>query len=194
MTVKLQKLALITCLALLSFICFGADATPPSLPHYKINPGDVLSIEVWNEETLSLPQTLVRPDGNISLPIIGEVSAGGKSISELQDTISEALLAYVKDRPTVTVSTLQIAGNAVYIIGKVNRPGSYVMNRQLDVSQALALAGGLTAFADNNSIQILRRNEEGDQDAIRFRYNKIEKGNNLEENILLQSGDVIVVP
>lgn len=161
---------------------------------YRINPGDVLSINVWNEETLTLPQVLVRPDGFISTPLLGDVQASGLSVPTLQQTLKQQLITFLRDDPILTVSLLQLSGNSVFVLGKVNRPGTFTMSANLDVMQALALAGGLAAFADEDDIVILRRDETGQQQSSRFPYDQIKKGKQLTKNQLLKSGDVIIVP
>ena len=161
---------------------------------YKINAGDVLSLQVWNEPTLSSEQFSVRPDGFVSIPVIGELQAGQKTVAELQQLIAEGLSRYLKDAPTVVISVLASNGNLVYVLGKVGRPGAFPINGPMDVTQALAFAGGLNSFAAENKIKILRRNEEGVQRAIRFKYGQIKDGDKLENNIVLKSGDVILVP
>ena len=158
---------------------------------YRIQPGDVLEVSVWQEENLQ-KQVLVRPDGGMSFPLAGDMQAAGKSVTEVQKLITERLTKYIPD-PVVTVSTLKLDGNKVYVIGKVARPGEFQTNRYMDVVQALSMAGGMTPYAADNKITVLRR-ENGKQRSIPFRYGDIEKGEDLEQNIILQSGDVVVVP
>ncbi|MFV8816180.1 polysaccharide biosynthesis/export family protein [Haliea sp. E17] len=160
---------------------------------YKINAGDVLEIFVWNEEALSR-EVRVRPDGYISVPLAGEIHAGGKTPSEVTETIRVALSTYLNDGPVVTVSLRALEGNIVYVMGKVNRPGAFPVIAPVDVAQALAWAGGLNSFADEDDIQVLRRNVDGTQTAMPFDYGAIENGEHLDTNIILQSGDLIVVP
>jgi polysaccharide biosynthesis/export protein len=162
-----------------------------NLESYKIQPGDLLDVSVWEEENLQ-KQVLVRPDGGMSFPLVGNIQAAGKSVTELQDRITELLKKFIPD-PSVTVSTLKLDGNKVYVIGKVARPGEFQVNRYVDVVQALSMAGGMTPYASDNKITVLRR-ENGKQRSIPFRYGDIEKGEDLEQNIILQSGDVVVVP
>jgi polysaccharide biosynthesis/export protein len=158
---------------------------------YRIQPGDVLDISVWKEEDL-VKQVLVRPDGGMSFPLAGDIKAAGKSVADLQEIITERLTKYIPD-PMVTVATLKLDGNKIYVIGKVARPGEFLANRYMDVVQALSVAGGMTPYSAANKITILRR-ENGKQVSIPFRYGDIEKGQDLEQNIILQSGDVVVVP
>lgn len=158
---------------------------------YRIEPGDLLEIAVWREEGLE-KEVLVRPDGGLSFPLVGNVQASGKSIEQLQSEVSEKLKRYIPD-PAVTVAVKQLSGNKVYVIGKVNRPGEFIATRNVDVVQALSMAGGMTPYAAVNKIHILRRTGNK-QSAIPFAYGDIEKGQDLEQNVLLRAGDVVVVP
>ena len=158
---------------------------------YLLQPGDELVITVWKEKELQF-KTLIRPDGGISFPLVGDIAAAGQSIPSLNDAITERLKKYIPD-PVVTVVASALAGNVIYVIGKVNRPGNYPINRRVDVVQALSLAGGMNSFAAVNDIKILRR-QDGELTAIPFRYADIEKGKRLGQNILLKSGDTVVVP
>ena len=175
----------------LSLQCTWASEIGSFGETYRIQPGDVLDVSVWKEEDLK-KQVLVRPDGGMSFPLAGDIQAAGKSVAELQKLITERLTKYIPD-PVVTVSTLKLDGNKVYVIGKVARPGEFQANRYLDVVQALSMAGGMTPYAADNKITVLRR-ENGKQRSIPFRYGDIEKGEDLGQNIILQSGDVVVVP
>jgi polysaccharide export outer membrane protein len=181
-------------IAMLSFQTGVTAATDEAMQAdsvYSIQPGDILEVSVWNEESL-LRQVLVRPDGGLSFPLVGDVQAAGKSVADLQILITEKLTKYIPD-PVVTVAIQKLDGNKVYVIGKVARPGEFVANRYMDVVQALSMAGGMTPYAADNKIKVLRR-ENGKLTAIPFRYGDIEKGEDLEQNIMLQSGDVVLVP
>ncbi len=181
-------LHVVSCLCLMAFIYPVAAESS-----YKINPGDILRIDVWNEDSLAR-EVVVQPDGYISFPLSGEILVGGNTASAAQANLAEALGKFLKDKPTVTVAVQQSMGNKIYVLGKVNRPGEYPINRPTDVMQALAMAGGLNTFAAENSINILRRNKTGEQVAISFEYGEVKDGDDLETNIVLQSGDVVVVP
>lgn len=159
---------------------------------YYVQAGDVLEVSVWKEEDLQ-KQVLVRPDGRISFPLIGDVDVAGKTIDELRQEITGRLVKFIPDL-TVTVSIQSIDGNRIYVIGQVNSPGSFVVNPRVDVMQALSLAGGTTAFAALDDIVILRREADGSQRAISFRYKDVTRGRSLEQNIILHSGDIVVVP
>ena len=165
---------------------FAADAG------YRINKGDKLKIDVWQEENLHA-EVMVTPDGTISFPMVGTVEAAGKTVDELQTFLRERLEEYIPG-PEVIVSLLTVDGNLIYVIGEVTRPGPYMMAKNLDVMQALSMAGGLTPFAAKNDIRILRRAAEGGSSSIPFAYGDVEDGDDLEANILLQSGDTIIVP
>ena len=158
---------------------------------YQIGPEDVLEISVWKEEGLK-KETLVRPDGGISFPLIGEIQAAGKTEGQLRKEITQRLDKFIPD-PVVSVSVLKVAGNKIYVIGKVNKPGEYAAGRYVDVLQVLSMAGGLTPFAAENGIKVLRK--EGGKDTVfQFRYSQVKNGENLEQNIQLKGGDVVVVP
>ena len=161
-------------------------------PSYKINPGDILQVFVWNEESLTR-EVVVSPDGYISFPLAGAVLVGGETPQAAEIAIADGLGKFLKDAPTVTVSLGQLLGNKIYILGKVNRPGEYPINRPTDVMQALAISGGLNTFASESNIVVLRRISTGEQVSIPFDYGDVKRGEELPTNIVLQSGDVIVV-
>ena len=164
----------------------------PILQEYTVQPGDLLEISVWKEEDMT-KDVLVRPDGGISFPLAGEIYTGGKTISQLQSALTKKLSTYLSN-PVVTVSPKQLLGNRVYVISKVAKPGMYLISSYIDVVQALSMAGELTPFSAANDIRILRRSKDGTQSDIKFRYGDIEDGDKLKQNILLQSGDTVVVP
>jgi polysaccharide biosynthesis/export protein len=169
----------------------GVVTADPML--YRINPGDVLQIFVWNEADLT-SEMIVQPDGLIRFPMVGQVMAGGHSPAEVEVQIVSGLRKYLKDEPVVTASLLSIQGNKIYVLGNVARPGEYVVSRRIDVMQALALAGGLTPFAVENDVRILRRNQSGDASSVKFPYSRVKQGEKLETNVILQSGDTVIVP
>jgi len=189
----LARKALSTCVIFLSLLAFpaGAQQSQPVGESYKVLPGDVLQISVWGEENLQ-GEVLVRPDGGISFPLCGDISAKNRSVVELQNEISNRLSRYLS-QPVVSVSVSEVLGNKIYVIGQVSDPGVFVVNPQVDVLQALSMAGGATPFASLNDIKILRRNGD-EQRTLEFRYNDVVKGRDLEQNIILQSGDVVIVP
>lgn len=158
---------------------------------YLLLPEDVLEISVWKEEGLKR-EVVIRPDGKISFPLVGHIQAAGKTPEQLEKKIVKRLKSYISD-PVVNVSILKTAGNKIYVIGKVNRPGVYPVGHYIDVMQALSLAGGLTAYADGDDITIIRR--QGNKEFVfLFDYDDVEDGDDLEQNILLKGGDVVIVP
>ena len=176
------------------FVAAGFTNAAEDSGSYLINPGDVLSIDVFNEATLSEEQVVVRPDGFISVPVVGEVKVGGGTISAAQNLITAQFGEFLRDEPNVVVHVLATQGSRVFVIGKVQRPGAFPLSGHLDVVQALALAGGVNQFAAENKIKVIRRGDDGVQKTYRFRYSDISDGEKLESNILLRSGDVILVP
>ena len=160
-------------------------------PAYRIGPEDGLEISVWKDETLK-STTLVRPDGGISFPLVGDLPVAGKTASEVREEIARRLSRFVPEAE-VTVSVVRVASYRVYVIGRVNRPGDFAVGRPLDVLQALTLAGGLTPFAVEDEIRIIRR-EAGRQVSIPFNYARLRKQGDLSQNITLRSGDVLLVP
>jgi polysaccharide export outer membrane protein len=159
--------------------------------HYLVQPGDVLTVSVWKEDDLQ-GDVMVRPDGGISFPLIGDIAVANRSIKDIQDIITDKLQRYIPE-PSVSVATKSIAGNKIYILGKVNRPGEFIVTRKVDVLQALSMAGGLTPYAASRDIKVLRRVDE-QQHVFDFNYRDMEHGENLSQNIALRSGDVVIVP
>jgi polysaccharide export outer membrane protein len=158
---------------------------------YKIGPEDVLEISVWKEKDLQR-EVLVRPDGWFTFPLVGNIEAKGKSAQQIQDEITQWLKEYIPN-PVVSVSVKKIAGYKIFVIGRVNKPGEYVVGSYIDVLQALTLAGGLTPFAEESNIKIVRK-ENGKKTILPFDYSTVKKGKRMEQNITLMSGDVIIVP
>jgi polysaccharide export outer membrane protein len=161
-------------------------------PDYRLGPEDVVEVAVWKEEGLK-KELLVRPDGAISFPLVGEVRAADRTASEIQRDIEARLRKYLSD-PVVSVTVLKVAAQRIYVIGRVNKPGEFVSGRYIDVLQALSMAGGLTPFASANDIRIMRRKGAGNEQVIPFRYDDVVKGKRLDQNIILKPGDVVVVP
>jgi polysaccharide biosynthesis/export protein len=184
----LQFVALVTLVAALST---SATAQEPPGGAYTVQPGDILEVSVWREVDLQR-EVLVRPDGRFSFPLAGDLDATGKTVEDLRREITASLQKFIPDL-VVTVTVKQILGNKIFVIGQVNNPGQFVVNPRVDVMQALSMAGGTTPFAALNDIVILRRDGDS-QRAIRFAYKDVERGRSLDQNIILSSGDVVVVP
>ena len=158
---------------------------------YLIGPGDVLTISVWEVEALTKSVT-VLPDGRIAFPLIGELNAAVKTIAELQEELEQKIAHFVPG-PVVSVEVTNVNSMLIYLIGRVNNPGRFILNTNVNVLQALATAGGLNAFAKRSKIKIFR--QQGEETKIhRFDYDEVSSGEEPEQNIVLRRGDVIVVP
>jgi polysaccharide export outer membrane protein len=159
---------------------------------YIIGLEDVLSVSVWREPDLSLREVVVRPDGKISLPLVDDIHANGLTPAQLQDEITGKLKEYVA-APNVTVTVIRIMSQSVSVVGQVARPGTYMLGAPTSVIEILARAGGPTEYAKTKDIKVLRK--EGNQ-TLQFlvNYKDIMKGKNLEQNIILKKGDVVLVP
>jgi polysaccharide biosynthesis/export protein len=193
MHIRSQLLIITLFLSFVSQQVFAVDIqqNSPARSDYIIGSGDVLMVSIWKDESLT-QEVVVLPDGTISYPLIGIVKAEGKTINELKAEIEKRIKKYVPD-PGLWISVRHMNSSYVCILGRVNKPGSFLLSSRVNVLQGLALAGGLNPFADNNNIKIFRT-EENETKLIRFRYNDVIKGKNLEENITLQRGDIIIVP
>lgn len=157
---------------------------------YQIGAEDLLEVSVWKEEGLQR-EVLVRPDGRISFPMIGDIAVQGYTPEYVRQEITHKIERFIPN-PVVTVLVKKVAGYKIYVIGQVRKPGQFVVGGYLDVMQALAIAGGLTEFASESNIRILRR--ENDKDVvIPFDYSDVKKGQQLKQNIILKTGDVVVV-
>jgi polysaccharide export outer membrane protein len=160
-------------------------------PDYRIGPGDQLNIEVWKDKDLARLVT-VLPDGKVAYPMVGEVVAAGKTVAQLQKEIEGKLSLYVKDA-VITVEVRQVNSLQIYVLGRVKTPGRSLLTSNIDVLQALAIAGGPDQFAKMSRIKIFRR--EGMKTVIiPFDYDDVIAGKKPELNILLRRGDVVVVP
>lgn len=182
----LQKLVTLVVLLIVTPLSWAAE-----IPDYRISAEDLLEISVWKEEDLQ-KEVIVRPDGGVSFPLAGDVQAAGLTTTELERSIGERLESFIPEA-VVTVSVLELRGLRIYVSGNVTSPGQYTVGRYVDVLQAITLAGGLTPFADKNSIRVIRR-ENGRERVFKFNYGQVQKGTKLEQNILLQPDDVVIVP
>jgi polysaccharide export outer membrane protein len=158
---------------------------------YKIGPQDALRIDVWKEPDISRTVP-VRPDGKISLPLLNDVQAAGLTATELAGVLTEGLKKFINN-PQVTVGVTEINSRQVYVTGEVKRPGTLPLLTNLTVLQALSSMGGFTQFAKVKNIYVLRT-IDGKQQKLPFNYKEVLNGHNPVQNILLQPGDVIVVP
>lgn len=161
-------------------------------PSYLLGPEDVLKVSVWKDEQLT-QEMVVRPDGMISFPLIGEVMAAGRMVEDVRLEITKRLMKYLPT-PNVTVTVLKVQSYRIYVLGRVLKPGEYQAGHHTDVLQALSMAGGLTPYAAENDIKIIRRQQGGEELVFPFRYGDARKGKELHQNIVLQRGDVVMVP
>lgn len=166
----------------------AADA---EVAQYRLQPGDTLQVSIWKEPDLS-GEVIIRPDGRVSFPLARDVVAAARTVEELRAELESRIRRYVPEA-VVTVAVRALNGNRIFVIGKVARPGDFPLTRPIDVMQALALAGGTTPFADLGDIRILRRDGERTT-VLEFRYGDVERGRRLEQNVLLMSGDTVIVP
>jgi polysaccharide biosynthesis/export protein len=166
-------------------------AEAPAGAEYRLQPGDALTVSIWKEPELQA-EVLIRPDGGMSFPLVGDVQASSLTVEALRSEIETRIRKWIPEA-TASVTVKAIAGNRIYVVGKVAHPGDFVLVRPTDVAQALALAGGTTTFADLSAIKVLRH-DGARQVAVNFNYTEVEHGRRLEQNILLRSGDTVVVP
>lgn len=162
------------------------------LDDYVIGIDDVLAITVWKEPDLS-KTVPVRPDGKITLPLVGDVQAAGKTPEKLQHELRDSLASFVAV-PEVAVIVQEVKSQKFNIVGQVAKPGSYPLGESLTVLDAIAGAGGLGIYAKSNAIYVLRLRPDGSSVKLPFRYKQVLKGTNLPQNIRLQARDTIVVP
>lgn len=163
----------------------SAAAVDPN--KYLIGPEDVIFIRVWREPDFTLPAA-VRPDGKITMPLIGDVQAGDQTPTQLTKTLTELLGKYLNN-PDVNVIVTDVRSKKYYIDGEVTKPGSYLLVTPTTVLEALSIAGGFRDFANSKKIRILRKGS-----ILHFNYKEVSGGKKLEQNILVESGDHIIVP
>jgi len=189
--VLLQRVIFMVVILAFSFSVSASQLYKADGNKYVVQPGDVLGISVWKETDLQL-EIIVRPDGVFTLPLIGEVDARGQTIEDLRRETSRRFHHFIPDAE-VSVFAKKLLGNKIFVIGKVNRPGEIILNSNIDVLQALSKAGGTTPFAEVDNIKILRRDGDS-QHVFTFEYSTVEEGLEMEQNIILKSGDIVVVP
>ncbi|HKU50922.1 MAG TPA: polysaccharide biosynthesis/export family protein, partial [Nitrospira sp.] len=160
-------------------------------PGYRLGAEDILLVSVWKDEQLTR-EVVVRPDGMFSFPLVGDIQAEDRTVEDIRGDLAKRLTKYIPN-PNVSVAVTKVISYKVYVVGRVNKPGEYLIGHYTDVLQALSLAGGLTPFAAENDIKVMRRVRK-EQYAIPFRYGDLRKGRDLEQNIILQRGDVVMVP
>ncbi|HAP40607.1 MAG TPA: sugar transporter [Nitrospira sp.] len=193
--VALQLFVVFLMLSQLSCQPYEVRTTSPETQEaeqgYLLGPEDVLLISVWKDEHLTR-EVVVRPDGLISFPLVGDVPAEGRTVEELRLDLAKRLIKYIP-AVNLTVAVIKPLSYKVYVVGRVAKPGEFLVGHYTDVLQALSLAGGLTPFAAENDIKVVRR-VMGQQHTFPFRYGDVRKGIDLEQNIILRRGDVVMVP
>lgn len=175
-------------LALLLLAPVAALAAQP----FPLGSGDVLEVSVWGDESMAR-KVLVRPDGRISFPLLGDMQAAGRSVEDLRAEMESKIGEYIHGAP-VTVMLLEARSARVSVVGKVQKPGVFPMDGPMSVLQALAMAGGMTPYASTGSVRVIRTDEGGVQRFIPFDYDLVAGGKGLEQNVSLQPGDVVLVP
>lgn len=188
---------------------FGCVSAPPVTPdlvaeansadksQFLLGPEDVLEVNVWRSEDITQKEVVVRPDGKIAMPLIGDVAVNGRTASELANQIEERLKVY-KENPSVSVKVREVNSYYVYVLGDVVRPGKYQLKSHATVLQAIAVAGGFTPFAAKNRMQVrrtvVRESGQSTEFKIPARYDELVSGEGEIKDFVLKTGDVLVVP
>jgi polysaccharide export outer membrane protein len=188
---RTSALSLLGALILIS-MARAVNAAETPLADYRLHAGDTLEVSVWKETELQRPTVVIAPDGRFSFPLAGQIVAAGKTVTEVRQELETKLRKYIPE-PVVTVGIVGVAGNTAFVIGQVAKPGAFVMNPALNVLQALSLAGGGTPYAKMDSIIIIRGSQAA-QRVLPFRFSQVSAGRDLFQNVVLESGDVVLVP
>jgi polysaccharide biosynthesis/export protein len=162
-------------------------------PGYPLHPGDKLIVGVYDDPKLLPQEITVTPDGSITYPMVGELAVGGKTTGQVRIELESKLKKYISE-PIAIVLITDVKGNVAYVVGQVNKPGQIVMNPSINVLQALSMSGGTNPYAKLDSIIVIRTSAGGVQRVLPFKYGQVSAGKDLQQNILLESGDVVVVP
>ncbi len=191
-----QSLSGASCVAVIGAMMlaalFSGSVCAQTLPDYKVHPGDKLIVGVYDDPKLMPQEITVTPDGKIAYPMVGEMVAGGKTTEQIRLELATRLKKYISD-PIPMVLVTAVNGNVVYVIGQVTKPGVITMNPTINVLQALSIAGGGNPYAKLDSIIVIR-SSSGGQRILPFKYGQVASGKDLEQNVQLESGDVVVVP
>jgi polysaccharide export outer membrane protein len=171
---------------------FDFEAERRTTATYAVGPGDVLQVRAWKNDALSQRVT-VRPDGFVTLPLIGDVLVEGRTVDSIAHDIATRAAKFYTEAPVVAVEVAELHSYRVYVMGEVSRPGEFTPKGQVTVLQAIALAGGFSRFAAPNKVVIVRRDAQGER-RIPFVYAQVVEEGDLRENLPLQSNDTVVVP
>jgi len=171
---------------------YDFDAERRLTKTYMVGPGDILQVRAWKNEALSQRVT-VRPDGFITLPLVGDVRAGGRTVESIAGDVVAQMAKFYTEPQHISVEVAELHSYRVYVMGEVSRPGEYTPRGQVTVLQAIALAGGFTRFANPNRVVIVRRDGHGER-RIPFVYSQVVDEGDMSENLPLQTNDTLVVP
>ena len=172
-----------------SLTCAAADVGPMD---YKLHAGDRIIVGVYDDPKMPPLDITIAPDGKFSFPLVGTVLASGRTVDQIRSEMEGKLRKYITE-PVVTLAVAEVKGNVGYVVGQVNKPGQFIMNPSVNVLQALSIAGGGNPYAKLDGIIVIRNSPSG-QRVLNFRYSQVASGKNLEQNVQLESGDVVVVP
>lgn len=181
--------AALTLLLVVSLPCAAQTASPG----YPLHPGDKLIVGVYDDPKLLPQEITITPDGSITYPMVGELIAGGKTTGQVRAELEEKLKKFISE-PIAIVLVTDVKGNVAYVVGQVNKPGQIVMNPTINVLQAISMSGGTNPYAKLDSIIVIRTSANGVQRVLPFKYGQVAAGKDLQQNVQLESGDVVVVP
>lgn len=179
-------------IGILMLVGFDA-AAQTAAPGYPLHPGDKLIVGVYDDPKLTPQEITITPDGSITYPMVGELAVGGKTTGQVRSELESKLKKYISE-PIAIVLVTDVKGNVAYVVGQVNKPGQIVMNPSINVLQALSMVGGTNPYAKLDSIIVIRSAPGGVQRVLPFKYGQVSSGKDLQQNIQLESGDVVVVP
>jgi polysaccharide export outer membrane protein len=185
----LRSWGAVACLFALSLPCAAQTASPG----YPLHPGDKLIVGVYDDPKLLPQEITITPDGSITYPMVGELMAGGKTTGQVRAELEEKLKKFISE-PIAIVLVTDVKGNVAYVVGQVNKPGQIVMNPTINVLQAISMSGGTNPYAKLDSIIVIRTGPNGVQRVLPFKYGQVASGKDLQQNVQLESGDVVVVP
>jgi polysaccharide export outer membrane protein len=182
------------CAAIGMLLLLGQHAVAQSAaPGYPLHAGDKLIVGVYDDPKLLPQEITVTPDGSITYPMVGELAVGGKTTGQVRIELESKLKKYISE-PIVIILIADVKGNVAYVVGQVNKPGQIVMNPSINVLQALSMSGGANPYAKLDNIIVIRTSAGGVQRVLPFKYGQVSAGKDLQQNIVLESGDVVVVP
>jgi polysaccharide biosynthesis/export protein len=168
-------------------------AAQTAAPGYPLHPGDKLIVGVYDDPKLLPQEITITPDGSITYPMVGELMVGGKTTGQVRAELEAKLKKFISE-PIAIVLVTDVKGNVAYVVGQVTKPGQIVMNPSINVLQAISMVGGTNPYAKLDSIIVIRTSANGVQRVLSFKYGQVASGKDLQQNVQLESGDVVVVP